>query len=309
MKYLKLEFYQLHGGPVSDLRVGNSGALQGISHSVTQQSSLGPGSIQARVVPGIGQLHLSQRGASVNWMSPPSVTTADPAGLRTADAAGGYPAGHPLHHRVLPNQGITPSLVGETTASNVQPICLPAEHPDPYILAEDQYSVTSSPRDCRPDLDLDDVPWDEIQAQNPGTVPRWPNVGAIPLRGRDWWVFPGQQLKISASVMTRMTTDMSTVIERKLTLEHRVRFNTTAIHRYAYKTLKRDAAMAYFAGVREVIPFISTFIPDEDKPVFEFTIYDPTQWDRQTRQLESGPVTANGQDLPDLQPFLRHLAD
>ena len=143
--------------------------------------------------------------------------------------------------------------------------------------------------------DFTDVPWDEIMAANPGAITRVrTSVGAIPLRGDDWWVFPGQQLKLPASVMQKLT-DTSTVVERKLTLEHRVRFNSTSIHRYDYKTLKRDAALAYFAGVREVIPFTSTYIAGEDRPVFDFSMYDPTQWfSVNTRQIEAGPVSAAG---------------
>jgi hypothetical protein len=165
---------------------------------------------------------------------------------------------------------------------------------DPWILAQNQYSLIIKADDLQQLTNPLDVSRNEIQSTNPGAITRIrTSVGATPLRGDDWWVFPGQQVKLPSFVMEKLT-DSSTIVERKLTLEHRIRFNSTSIHRYDFKTLKRDAAMAYFAGVREVLPFTSTYIPGEDKPVFEFSMYDSTQWVlNNIRQIEAGPVSCD----------------
>jgi hypothetical protein len=122
-----------------------------------------------------------------------------------------------------------------------------------------------------------DVPWGEIEAANPGAVTKVKSMGTVAVRGTDWWIYPGQQLKIPASVMLKIT-DTQTVTERKLTLENRMRFNTVSVHRYDTRTVRRDSAIAYFAGVREVQPYTSSYIAEEDRPSFDFPIYDPLQW-------------------------------
>jgi len=295
MKFLKLEFTNLTCEPYPVYESGIEVRYKVFPTSVTQQSSLGPRIYTGEGGPlGLGTFISVNGVRSVNWLSPQSVINA----IGTVFS--------PQIPPVVINQGnpyITEAIpqAQDANASENYRVEMSSSYVyrrdtlDPYILATDQYNTIIKAEGLQALQDFTDVPWDEIAAANPGAITRVRgSIGAVPVRGTDWWIFPGQQLKIPAAVMTKLT-DTSTVTESKLTLEHRVRFNTTAIHRYAYKTLKRDAAIAYFAGVREVLPFTSTFIAEEDKPQFDFALYDPSQWvATNTRQIASGPTSAQG---------------
>jgi hypothetical protein len=295
MKYLKLEFTNLNEEPYPIYESGIATRYAVFPTSVTQQSTLGP-----RLFTGTGGFlglgtFISLNGvSSVNWLSPQSVLGAIGSVFSPQIPPVVINSGTPLISDSIPNQGTTP-ITDTYQVEMGSSYVYRRDVLQPYILSQDAYNTTIKAEGLQQLSDFTDVPWDEIEAENPGAISKVSSVGAIPLRGNDYWVFPGQQLKISAPVMQQLT-NTSTVLERKLTLEHRVRFNTTSIHRYDYKTLTRDAAVAYFAGVREVLPFTSTFIASEDKPVFDFAMYDPTQWvTTNTRQLASGPTTAAGE--------------
>lgn len=114
----------------------------------------------------------------------------------------------------------------------------------------------------------------------------------LPTQGADWWVFPGASLKMPASMMQGLIGGTQTQLKRKGTTMTRLRFSTTCVHRYEVKTAIRDAAVGYFAGVREVIPMVTTHINEQDPEVLSFTHYDPTQWVMSNvKALDSGPVT------------------
>ena len=68
-------------------------------------------------------------------------------------------------------------------------------------------------------------------------------------------MFPGATLRLPADVMNGLTAITQVILGRKPTTETRLRFNTTQVHRYDLKTVTRDAAVAYFAGVRELQPY------------------------------------------------------
>lgn len=119
--------------------------------------------------------------------------------------------------------------------------------------------------------------------------------GTGPVQGSDWWLLPGGTLKMPATVMNGLTGLTEVVLGRKSTTETRMRFTTESIHRYDIRTVTRDAAVAYFAGVREILPLVTTYIEEEDPVVFEFSSYSPAQWVMNNeRVLESGPVTTAG---------------
>lgn len=122
------------------------------------------------------------------------------------------------------------------------------------------------------------------------TVPT--TLTGLPTQGADWWVFPGGTLKMPAGVMRGLTGGTQTVLARKGTTMTRLRFSTTCVHRYEIKTAIRDAAVGYFAGVREVIPMVTTHVNEQDPEVFSFTHYDSTQWVMTNCDaLDTGPVT------------------
>jgi hypothetical protein len=164
----------------------------------------------------------------------------------------------------------------------------------PYVLAQDAVSTTIKGEGLIKLQPYTNIPWQEIYAANPGAIETRQSIGAVPVRGTNWWIFPGQELKVPASVMERLTST-STVTERRATLERRVRFTTSAVHRYDIRTVRRDAAVAYFAGVREVIPFVASYIFGQDKDSYDFPLYSDDQWAlTNVRTTLSGPITWDG---------------
>lgn len=279
LKYLKMEFTNLTEQPYPIYESGIETRYRVYPVSVLQQATTGP-----RLYTGDGGFlglgtFISINGVkSVNFLNPFSIleavgsilgTNYDPVQINQSN---GYTS------ETLPNQGTQVTNVADSNRLEFgSTYVYRREALQPYVLAEDQYVTTIKAEGLQKLADFTDVPWSDIEAANPGAVTHVKSTGALPVRGTDWWVYPGQQLKIPANVMTKLT-DTSTVLERKLTLESRIRFQTTSIHRYDFKTLKRDAAIAYFAGIREVIPFTSTFIAGEDKPYYDFPSYDPDQF-------------------------------
>ena len=295
MKYLKLEFTNLNEEPYPIYESGISTTYAVFPTSVTQTATVGPQLYTGEGgFLGLGTFISLNGVTNVNWLSPQSVSNAVQSVLSPQVPPVVINQGSPIVTSSIPNQG-TSSITDTYQVEMGSSYVYQRDALNPYILAQDQYNTTIKAEGLQQLAQYTDVPWDEIMAQNPGAITKTSSVGAIPLRGTDYWVFPGQQLKISAPVMAGLT-NTSTVTERQLTLEHRVRFNTTSIHRYDTRTLTRDAAVAYFAGVREVQPYISTFIANNDPDQFVFSMYDPTQWvATNTVQLPSGPTSAAGE--------------
>jgi hypothetical protein len=74
-----------------------------------------------------------------------------------------------------------------------------------------------------------------------------------------------------------------------------MRFATTSVHRYDIRTVTRDSAVAYFAGVREIQPLVTSYIASQDPEIFTFSSYDPSQWVlTNVRALSSGPISTSG---------------
>ena len=292
-KYWKFEFSNLTEQPYPVYESGVEVRYKTFPVSVMQQSSAGP-----RLYTGEGGFlglgtFISVNGVrAVNWLNPLSILSAVGSVIGTQYQPVQVNTGSGYISETLPNQG--GAITGASGSQRLEfasSYVYRREALSPYILAEDAYVTTIKAEGLQKLADFTDVPWQDIEAANPGAITHVKSTGALPVRGTDWWIYPGQQLKVPANVMRKLT-DTSTVTERKLTLETRVRFNTTQIHRYEYKTLKRDAAMAYFAGVREVIPFQSTFIAGEDKPFFDFPSYSADQWTAtHVKRLPTGPIT------------------
>lgn len=290
-KYIKLEFTNLTEEPYPVYESGIEVKYRVFPISVLQQSSQGP-----RLYTGSGGIlglgsFISLNGVkSVNWLNPSSVASAVGAVLGKTYDPVLVDVGQGYVSSTLPNMIDSPideRYRIEMSSSYVYR----REQLDPYILAQNEIETIIKAEGLMKLQPYTTIPWEQIEAANVGAIQKKSSPGALPIRGSDWWIFPGQTLRIPASIMEKLT-DTSTVIERKLTLESRVRFTTTSVHRYEIKTLKRDAAIAYFAGVREVYPLTSTYVVGEDREVYDFSSYDPTQWvHTNTRQIESGPVT------------------
>jgi hypothetical protein len=123
------------------------------------------------------------------------------------------------------------------------------------------------------------------------------NLATLGSQGSDWWVFPGGTLRMPAAIMNGLTAATQVVLGRPSTTTQRIRFSTTSVHRYTTRTVTRDAAVAYFAGLREVQPYVTTYIDGQDPATFSFSQYDLTQWvpgGAGIKQLDSGPITTTG---------------
>lgn len=272
-KYIKLEFSNLSEQPYPIYESGVEARYKVFPIQVTQQATLGP-----RLYTGEGGFlglgtFISVNGVrSVNWLDPASVL----------DAVGAVTG--PRIPPVVVNSGtpyVTDSLPanGAAEVENSRSLEVNSAYVysrdaiRPYVLASDRYNTLIKAEGLQAISEYVEVPWTEIEEANPGAVTKVKSVGTVPIRGTDWWIYPGQQLKIPASVMVKMT-ETQTVTERKFALEGRLRFNTTSVHRYETRTVKRDAAIAYFAGVREVQPYVSTYVAGDDRPVWDFPVYD-----------------------------------
>lgn len=106
--------------------------------------------------------------------------------------------------------------------------------------------------------------WTIYKMNSPAPIDTDYRVGLLPKRSAGWWIFPGQRLKISKQVMqTIVETEVNT---RKTVLETtRSRFATTSVHRYETKEVTRDAAVAYFAGIKDIAVFSPSYQQIEDQ--------------------------------------------
>lgn len=280
MKYLKLEFTNLSEEPYPIYESGIEVKYKVFPLQVTQTTSIGPKLYTGQGgFLGMGTFISMNGSRTVNWLDPNSVLSAVGSVLTPQTPPVVVNTGKPYITDSLPNQGaqaIEDSKRFEVASSYVYS----RDTLQPYVLAADQYNTIIKAEGLQAVQPYVDVPWKDIEAANPGAVTKVRSTGTVPVRGTDWWIYPGQQLKVPASVMKKLT-ETQTVTERKLTLEGRVRFSTTSVHRYEYRTARRDAAIAYFAGVREVQPYTSTYVRGEDRPVMDFPNYDRRVWDIQ----------------------------
>lgn len=291
-KYLKLEFTNLTEEPYPIYESGIEVSYKVFPISVQQVATTGPRLVTGSEVGGLLGMANLNGVKSVNWFSPSSVLGAIGAVVTPQYEPVRVDTGPGYVTTTLPNMkdgAILKSYQAELSSKSVYR----REVLDPYVLAQDQYYTTIKGEGLMKLQPYANIPWDEIYAANPGAIATNKQLGALAVRGSDWWLFPGQELKIPASVMERLTST-STVTERRATLESRVRFTTTAVHRYEMRTLRRDAAIAYFAGVREVVPMVASYIYGQDKDQFDFPFYTPEQWVfNNIRTTANGPVTVD----------------
>lgn len=151
--------------------------------------------------------------------------------------------------------------------------------------------------------------------ESPGSAP------VTPAMGKDFWLFPGALLKMPAAIMESifsgvrwglfgtnstvpggsvMTAPTSATVTNTTSTTQRLRFNTTETHVYNKLTVTRTAAVGYFAGIREVAAYATTYIDYEDPLSFDFKLYDPNQWRfTNVKQVTTGAVTAGGSPYTD----------
>jgi hypothetical protein len=298
-KYLQLEFSNLteESYPVYDS--GIAVRYQTFPLSVTAQARAVPPSVIASGALAInGQIQTGGIG-SVNWLNASTITMAttsifgmavppQPVSSGTAVTAGGslpntlgsdasataVEVATPwVYRRQIPNTDVLASQLvalltqaGAGAASGIQTLA-------PYTNSTSPIGATMAP-----------------------SITFSPSSTALPLQGTDYWVVPGQTLALAANVMTGLTQGTQVQLNRKPSTDYRLRFNTTCTHQYTTKTIVRDAAIAYFAGLREVSAFVTNYIAHQDPPKFVFSPYDPNSWsfDANITQLPTGPISTKG---------------
>lgn len=135
-----------------------------------------------------------------------------------------------------------------------------------------------------------DVEWRAIYEANKKLIDSHPGVARLPKRSEGWWIFPGQRLRIPGAIMEEVTRVVGSIERRKtnavttvtrrddlsvtgrtVTTTTRERFTGTSVHRYEIKKARRDVALAYFAGLREIKVFRANWSADKDDP--EYVVY------------------------------------
>lgn len=309
MKYLKLEFTHLTPEPYpvydSDIKV----TYNVFPVSVVQMSHGQPdwfGQVMGYLTLGLDMF--SGVGA-VNWMHPETVQNAMQSifGATTTNVT--VAVGTGIAGETLPNT--TRSSLQSTTRDETSSPWVYRRAPiDTTTLAQNQYTTINGQATIQGNASTTD-PSAQVISDSTGQInTAATSPGALPIRGQDWWVFPGQTLKMPASIMNGLTTS-EVVTERYYYRETRIRFTTTSVHQYDTRTVTRDAAMAYFAGILDVQPYYTTHITDQDPINFTFSSYDPTQWVfTDVNKLDSGPITADSNPYVITNPhFEQTLAD
>ena len=294
-RYLKLEFTNLNAEPYPIYESGIDVQYKVYPMAVQQTAEMGPKLALGSGVGGLLGVANLNGIKTINWLNPWDVISGAAAifGHRPdviqVNQGGSYTTSTIPHTYDNP---ITRSRRMELSSNYVYR----RQVIDPYVLAENEYYTTIKAEGLQKLQPYTNIPWEDIAAANPGAISTRDVNGTLPVRGTDWWIFPGQELKIPAQVMNKLT-DSSVVLEAKATLETRTRFNTTAIHRYDVRTVRRDSAVAYFAGIREVIPMISSYIYGEDKDVFDFPFYSPEQWSYTAIKTHSTGAISRDMDM------------
>lgn len=295
-KYLKLEFSNLTEEPYPVYDAGISVMYQIYPISVTQSITTPTlGSILNGLV-GIGGQILTGGIGAVNWLNPSTITGALNAVFGQTVSPINVTIGPGYTTSDLP---ALPNTAGSTAAAFTPEVSSPwiyrRQFTNALVLAAQQlngflYDIGS--QQVNP---LINYITGTIAGAFSSVVNFSPSATSLPLQGSDVWVVPGQTLALAANVMTALTQATQTILSPKPNTSTRLRFNTTSVHQYQTRTAVRDAAIAYFAGVREVSAFMTTYIASQDPPVFRFSPYDPNQWVYgNIRQLDSGPLSTQG---------------
>jgi hypothetical protein len=142
------------------------------------------------------------------------------------------------------------------------------------------------------------------------------NNAILPTQGTDKWLFPGGNLTMPAAIMNGLTGltqtvlgyNTSTTTSSSTSTTRRVRFETTETHIYRKLVANRDAAIGYFAGIREVAAYSTAYIDNEDPVSFHFNLYDKTQW-AFSSNIQTLSATGGGYAGVTAQPMLYSNAD
>lgn len=300
MKYLKMEFTNLTEEPYpvydSGIQIsynlfplsvtsGTATLGSGSKNSPAQQSTTDVLSVGADVLlTGVG---------SVNWLNPSTVNNALNSTFGQTTPPTLVTAGPGINSADLANTSAV-DLANQTNSEVSTPWVYKRAPLNAAVLANNSINVLSSATPTQTLTTVANTMGDVVSSSFSSTTLTPANPPNLPTQGADWWVFPGGTMRLPANVMNGLTASSQVVLSRTkgLTVS---RFNTTSVHAYLTRTVTRDAAVAYFAGLREVQPLITTYIDGQDPATFFFSQYDPAQWVyTNVNQLDSGPLTTAG---------------
>lgn len=282
LKYLKMEFTSLAEEPYPVYDAGVQTSYQIFPVSISQEITRKHLSI-SQALAGLGHMlnMLNYGWGTVNWLNPQTVNDA-------INSIFG-PVVHPL--QVVSGPGTTVTSLPTTTTEN------------DVLISRDELASPSIYRRTYPDADTlaSYASWDAWQ------------------RGQYWWSVLGEAYNQAiwdaqqpmrdhwTRVGTGQVSGWGQVVDgvnainetlwygRPPTTETRLRFNTTSVHRYDIRTVTRTEAVAYFAGIAEVQPYLRTPVAELDPVQFTFDSYNASQWSlTNVRALDSGPISTMG---------------
>jgi hypothetical protein len=287
MKYLKLEFTQLTAEPYPIYDQGVRVSYQVYPITITATSQHGHklnflGAI-TDVFGGIG---------SVNWLNPSTVSRAINSVFGRTTQTVQTQIGPGYTTDTLPT-AIVSAAQSDTRTESSSPWIYRRTPVSPFALVQNFFSTIFGNRNQHSPSTISVVQQKLISEQTTINPPSPATPATLPIQGQDWYVFPGQTLRMPASVIDGLTKS-KVWLRRDHNKGIRTRFTATAIHQYETKTVTLDAAIAYFAGIREIQPYVLRYIDYEDPAQFSFDHYSTLSgWSMiNTQQLDSGPVTA-----------------
>lgn len=321
-KYLQYEFTNLREEPYPVYDSGVRTTYRTFPVSVSQTQTQGnPGLLQVgQTLAGIGSTLLGNAansllqgnvGAAVNWLQPASINQAVSSAFGPVINPISVTVGAGFNTRTLPNTKEL-DLDGLTRDELSSPYVYRRSPLDPEVLAANLVRITGIDPGIQQLAHAGNViggaianaftPLDQFVATN---------VAALPSMGADFWTFPGGLLSLPSGIMDGLTAISEVILGRPPTTTDRLRFGTASIHRYDVRTVTRDAAVAYFVGIREIQPYVTTYIDGQDPDQFVFSQYNASQWVLSNiRQLDSGPITTSGAVYKVLNPdFDKDIGD
>ena len=126
-----------------------------------------------------------------------------------------------------------------------------------------------------------------------------------------WWIFPGQKLRISTA-QTQEWTNTTTVTEATTRSTVNNKFTITSVHEYDIKKVKRDAGIAYFAGLKEVSTYIEDLTVAADSDVFEvsqFQVADSSKYSSNNVAITNSNSVVNLVENPNFSLGLQSFND
>lgn len=296
-KFLKLEFSNLTPEPYPIFETGIEVKYQVFPITVEQEASIsvsvgGTASIEGGVVS--GGFGAVVNGKAVNWLDLGSVLDAAKAILMPTGKEVVVQAGPGYVTSALPHTA--DKLIRGDFDLEVSGSATYSREAMNSLVTTAGHLLTSMLEPYAPGVSQLPIPWDVLASFIPNSVSFGLNLGdgkndATPVRAEDYWMFPGQMLQLPAEVMQGLA-GLSASISGRASYNNRLRFTTTSVHRYEYKTLARSEAIAYFAGLREVVPMMTSYIDTADHDRWEFTSYVPAQWSKQNVEFLSNGLVA-----------------